>query len=223
MPQSLWCRLRPRNKPRASAGGRTGAFGPGSRIWSFNLRLMRAGAALLVCFEIVYFILDSYISPPLTPATTMLHVCAVAITALALALTTSKWFERYWRPVCFANLFAIYGLTLALILLTGDPEQLFITVVSRLIGAERYCDGRARWQAALSVSASGDDINASIDTCIGWSRDSLPMAGVLIAAALGHFILADARAAPSRTGWMDGTVCAPAIRSWPTRSRRARR
>ena len=106
-------------------------------IWGLNLRLMRAGAALLVAFEAIYFIVDSYIPPPLTPVTAALHAGAIGITALVLALTTSKWFERNWRPVCFANLLAIYGLTLALRLLTGETQPLFITVVLTVIGARR--------------------------------------------------------------------------------------
>jgi PAS domain-containing protein len=185
-------------------GGPSGAFGPGSRIWSFNLRLMRAGAALLVCFEIVYFILDSYISPPLTPATTMLHVCAVAITALALALTTSKWFERYWRPVCFANLFAIYGLTLAIILLTGDIEQLFITVAFGLIGAAALVPWSSSWQAGLSVSASGMMVMPSLIRAPGGPETFYRLAGVLVAVALGHFILLmRARHRAELAGWME--------------------
>ena len=40
------------------------AFDSDARIWAFNLRLMRSGAALLVALEIVYFVLDIYISPP---------------------------------------------------------------------------------------------------------------------------------------------------------------
>ena len=75
---------------------------------------MRAGAALLVAFEAIYFIIDSDFPPALTPAAVALHAGAVGITALVLALTMSNWFERNWRPVCLANLLAIYGLTLAL-------------------------------------------------------------------------------------------------------------
>ena len=46
----------------------TEAFDSDTRIWSFNLRLMRAGAALLVAFEAIYFIIDSDFPPALTPA-----------------------------------------------------------------------------------------------------------------------------------------------------------
>ena len=90
------------------------AFDSDARIWAFNLRLMRWGAALLVALEVAYFVLDIFISPPLTPAIVALHAGVAGFSTLVLALTTSKWFERNWRPVCFANLLAIYGLTLGL-------------------------------------------------------------------------------------------------------------
>jgi hypothetical protein len=63
----------------------TEAFDSDTRIWSFNLRLMRAGAALLVAFEDIYFIIDSDFPPALTPAAVALHAGAVGITALVLA------------------------------------------------------------------------------------------------------------------------------------------
>ena len=89
-------------------------------IWGWSLRLLRAGAALLAGFELIYFVIDQYIPPPLTESATALHAGVVSINVLVLALTTSKWFEHHWRPVCFANLLAIYAMTLALRLLTGD-------------------------------------------------------------------------------------------------------
>ena len=180
------------------------AFDSDTRIWGFNLRLMRAGAALMVGFEAIYFIVDSYIPPTLTLATAALHAGAIGITALVLALTMSKWFERNWRLVCFANLLAIYGLTLALGLLTGDTEPLFITVVLTLIGAGALLRWPAGWQAGLSVIAwmialIPPLIRAPVDpeTVYRW-------VGVLIAAALGHFILAmRERHRAELAGWMD--------------------
>ena len=47
-------------EPQALDHGRsTATFDSDARLWGFNLRLMRSGAALLTAFEIVYFILDS--------------------------------------------------------------------------------------------------------------------------------------------------------------------
>ncbi|MGB6561476.1 MAG: response regulator [Candidatus Binataceae bacterium] len=167
----------------------TEAFDSDTRIWSFNLRLMRAGAALLVAFEAIYFIIDSDFPPALTPAAVALHAGAVGITALVLALTMSNWFERNWRAVCLANLLAIYGLTLALDLLTGATEPLFITVVLTLIGAGALLRWSAGWQAWLSAIAWVITVipllvrtPAGLETVYRW-------AGVLIAAALGYFIL----------------------------------
>jgi PAS domain S-box-containing protein len=170
-------------------GQTTEAFDSDTRIWSFNLRLMRAGAALLVAFEAIYFIIASHFPPTLTPTAVALHAGAIGITALVLALTMSKWFERNWRAVCLANLLAIYGLTLALDLLTGATEPLFITVVLTLIGAGALLRWSAGWQAWLSAIAWVIAVipllvrtPAGLETVYRW-------AGVLIAAALGYFIL----------------------------------
>lgn len=157
------------------------------RDW--RLRLIRLGAALLVVFEIIYFIFDRYIPPPLTLATTALHAIAVGITVLVLALTTSKWLERNWRPVCFVALLAIYGVTLALRLLTGDTEPLFITVALSLVGAAAMAPWSTRWQAGLSAAALATVSILALVPAPADSRLGYQWVGVLIAAILGHFIL----------------------------------
>ena len=134
-------------------GGLTAAHDPCKMIRGWNLRSLRAGAALLAGFEIIYFILDRYISSPLTPATMAPHAGAVGITLLLVALTTSKWFERHWRPVCFATLLAIYGLTLVLRLLTGGAEPLLITMMLTVIGTGALLP----WSAAGSCRSAWPD------------------------------------------------------------------
>src|SRR5512146_886705 len=122
-------------------------------VWGLNLRLLRHGAALLAGFEIAYFLLDRFVLPDLTPAIIALHAGAAGVAVLALALTMSKWFERHWRAVCFANLLALYSLTFALRLLTGDTGPLFMTLVLTLIGAGALLPWSARWQLGLSAVA----------------------------------------------------------------------
>ena len=39
-------------------------------IWGWSLRLLRAGAALLAGVELIYFVIDQYIPPPLTESAT---------------------------------------------------------------------------------------------------------------------------------------------------------
>jgi len=166
------------------------AFDSDARIWAFNLRLMRWGAALLVALEVAYFVLDISISPSLTPAIVALHAGALVFTTLVLALTTSKWFERKWRPVCFANLLAIYGLTLGLRLLTGEIAPLFITVTFTLIGTGALIRWSARWQAGLSAVALC--VSAWVELI--WGSAGAPTTyqylSVAVAIILGHFILA---------------------------------
>ncbi len=173
------------------------------RFRDFNLHLMRAGAALLVAFEAIYFIV-AYFSPNLTPAAVAMHVAMMVVTTVVVAFTMTSSFERNWRPVCFANLLAIYGLTLTLRFLTGDAEPLFITMVLTLVGAGALLRWSARWQAALGalallITAMPALIRASVDpeTAYRWL-------GVVVAAALGHFVLAiRARHRAELAGWMD--------------------
>jgi PAS domain S-box-containing protein len=158
-------------------------------IQGLNLRLMRSGAALLVGLEVIYFLADFYLPPSMTLATAALHAGTIGVTAIVLALTMTEWFERNWRSVCFANLLAIYGLTLALRALAGDTEPLFITLVLTLIGAGALLEWSTRWQVGLSATAlfttaSPALVNASVgpEAFYRW-------VGVSIAAALGQFIL----------------------------------
>src|ERR1700732_5247360 len=106
----------------------TQAQGPDTMIWALSLYLMRLGIALMASFEAIYFILDGFFPPPLTRTTTALHAAAVTISLLLLGATTRKWFAHYWRLFCFTSILAVYGLTLAICLLSGHTEPLFITV-----------------------------------------------------------------------------------------------
>src|SRR5689334_14485872 len=113
--------VQPAERPEPGSARTTAVHDTGALIWSFNLRLMRSGAFLLAGFEVIYFIVDIFVSPrPTPPDTLLLHASAVAATTLVALLAMSAWFERNWRPVCFGNLIAIYGLTLALRLSNGD-------------------------------------------------------------------------------------------------------
>src|ERR1700678_110743 len=125
----------PADQVARERGRLTGLHYLETMTWGWSLRLLRAGAALLASFEIIYFILDDYVPPLLTPATIALHIGAVGIAALVLAVTMSKWFERHWRSICFTNLLATYVLTLALRLLTGESQPLFVTLMLTIIGA----------------------------------------------------------------------------------------
>ncbi len=162
---------------------------PEMMIWGWSLRLLRAGVALLVGFEIAYFVLDHYIPPPLTAATTALHAGAVTIAVLLLALTTSKWFERNWRAICFATVLATYGLTLALRLLCGDSEPLFITLALTLVGAAALVPWSMGWQAALGA---GGLVTIGVSVLTPASVDSeatYRSLGVVAAIILGHLTL----------------------------------
>ncbi|HVB78551.1 MAG TPA: response regulator [Candidatus Binataceae bacterium] len=181
-----------------------GFHDPETMNLGWSLRLMRAGAALLVGFEIIYFVVDFCIPPPMTLAKLALHTGAVSISALVLALTRSEWFERNWRPVCFSNLVVTYGLTLALRLLSGDTQPLFITLVFTLIGAGALLPWSARWQLGLSAVALIIAVAPASERALIGPEAVYRWVGLLIAVALGHFILLmRERYRAEVAGWMD--------------------
>jgi hypothetical protein len=75
------------------------------RIRDFNLHLMRTGAALLVAFEAIYFIV-AYFSPNLTPAAVAMHVAMMVVTTVVGAFTMTSSFERNGQsalPTCWPS------------------------------------------------------------------------------------------------------------------------
>jgi two-component system sensor histidine kinase/response regulator len=159
-------------------------------IWALSLYLMRVGIALMASFEAIYFILNGYVSPPLTPVTAALHAAALGISVLVLAATTRKWFAHYWRLLCFASILAIYGLTLAICLLSGDTEPLFISVALSLVGAAALMPWPMRWQTGLTAAALGAMGVSALGAAPADSQAVYRWLGALVAVVLGHFILA---------------------------------
>jgi PAS domain S-box-containing protein len=173
-----------------------------TRGW--RLHLLRAGAALLVSFEITYFFLDRYIAPPLTPATMALHAGAVSFAVLLLALTTSKWFERNWRAICFGTVLAIYSLTLALRLLREDSAPLFITITLSLVATAALVPWSMGWQMALSAAGLGMTVVSVLMRVSVDSEFTYRSLSVVVAIILGHFILTMRdRYWAELAGWMD--------------------
>jgi len=187
-------------EPRLSAGFHDlEATVPG-----WNLHLLRMSVALLAGFEILYFAADFLGPPPLTPANAALHAAAIGSTLCVFALTYSRWFERHWRLVCFANLIAIYVLTFKLRLLTGDVGPLGITLTLTLIGTGALLEWSARWQAGLSAIALATAVMPQLIQGPFDRLSAYRYFGVALGVALGHFILATrTRYRAQLAQWMD--------------------
>jgi PAS domain-containing protein len=158
--------------------------------WGWNLPLLRAGAALLTGFETLYLIVDYFIPAPLTPADAALHAAAIGLTLCVVALSYSQFFERHWRLVCFANLVAIYVLSLNLRVLTGDMGPLSATLTLTLIGTGAMLEWSAGWQAGLSAIALVFAPMPELMAEPVGRQTAYRYLGVVLAIALGHFILA---------------------------------
>src|SRR5581483_8298200 len=155
--------------------------------WIVRLRLMRTAFVLFVCFELIYFLVD--IGP--TPALG-LHSVTLLIAALVLAATTMRWFARRWRPIAFAALSLAFALTAALTLMTGKTEPLLITVALGLVGTAATMPWSTICQAALTITGAGAMAVPMLASQVPADQAAYSWFGLLIAAALGHFIVAAA-------------------------------
>lgn len=156
-------------------------------IW--RLRMLRGGLGLLICFEIVYFLLDLPQAFTLTRIAIALHVAAVATSVMALAATGLERFERNSRLIVFAALALIFGLTLGLALLTGQMIALRITVMLGLIGSAAVMSWGTRWQGALTLAALGAVAVPTLTIASYGAHAVYNWLTFLIAAALSHVVL----------------------------------
>lgn len=177
---------------------------PDDLLWGLNMRSMRAGAGLLLGFEIVHFAVDSYNSPPATPAMIGSHVIAILIMASVLALTNTRTFERHWRVICFANLLVAYALMLGLHALGGRQQPLFTTVLITVIGAAAILPWSEFWQLMLGVTGLIVWAIPELEATGAATVNVYRWFGLIIALALGHFIvLMREQHREQIAGWVD--------------------
>ncbi|MGH7913595.1 MAG: PAS domain S-box protein, partial [Candidatus Binataceae bacterium] len=84
---------------------------------------------------------------------------------------------------------AIFGLTLAIRLISGDPEPLFITATLALVGAAALMPWSTRWQAALSAAGLVTIGMSILTPALADSQAAYQSLGIVVAIVLGHFIL----------------------------------
>jgi len=155
----------------------------------WRLRLLRAGAALLIVFEVLYFLFDRLIPPPTTHAVVAIHLAAIGVAGILLGLTSLQWAEDRFHAACFASLTIIYGLTLALCLIEHDAEPLFLTVVLSVLGAAGLAPWSTGWQTGIGAVGVLAVFVQSLAAPPGELGAIDRLAGVVAAILLGHFTL----------------------------------
>ncbi len=107
--------------------------------------LLRAGAPLIVVFQLVYLVEDFATSGP----TRNYHLLNVAIGLLTFATTFTPLVPRYWREVCLAVCGGLLASTTAIGIESRQFEPLFVSIVALVVGVGTMAPWEGRWQAAI--------------------------------------------------------------------------
>ena len=112
--------------------------------------LLRAGAVLIVFFQLVYAAEHRYTSASTFDATLSLHLINIAIGVVFFLLTFTAAMPRYWREIAIFVCTALLVSTTAIGAESMRIEPLFVSVLVIVVGAGTLVPWDWRWQAAIS-------------------------------------------------------------------------
>ena len=129
--------------------------------------LLRAGATLIVLFQLAYAAQHLFESPTEFIHTEAFHFLNLAIGLFAFAATFSSLVPRFWRGACVAACAGLMISTTAIDISTGTFEPLFISIVALVIGVGTLAPWEAGWQASIGW------IGLACFCVLEWSRPDL--------------------------------------------------
>jgi len=129
--------------------------------------LLRAGAILMVLFQLAYATQHLVASPTDFSHTEAFHFLNVAIGLFAFAATFSSLVPRFWRGACVAVCAGLMISTTFIDIGCGTFEPLFISIVALVIGVGTLAPWEAGWQASIGW------IGLACFFVLEWSRPGL--------------------------------------------------
>ena len=154
-----------------------------SALW-----MLRGGGALMFLFQVAYLMVPGTIAPPMTVALGALHLLGVYAGAFLFALSFTQWCRDHWRIAAWLTCAIEILSIMAIAMIAGDPEALFVAIIAIVIGAGALAPWEAGWQAALGgfgLAAFAGMAHWSHDPAVG----SLWL-GVIIAVVLAQTTVA---------------------------------
>ncbi|HVA80088.1 MAG TPA: PAS domain S-box protein [Candidatus Binataceae bacterium] len=122
---------------------------------AFAPQLIRAGALLVLGFQLFYLAEDLHQFPRLAATTVPFHGLNILIGAAVLAVTWTAWFSRYWRSTVWTLCCTLLASTTAISIANGQIEPLFVSIILLLIGAATLVPWSASWQVGLELAGVG--------------------------------------------------------------------
>lgn len=117
-----------------------------------NLRvraLLRAGAVLIILFQLAYAAEDFALTPSIFAATRTFHLLNILIGLAALVATFTTLVRRFWRQCCLAVCTGLILSTTQIGIASHTFEPLFISIVVLVIGVGTLAPWDSRWQASI--------------------------------------------------------------------------
>jgi PAS domain S-box-containing protein len=122
-----------------------------SRVADPNvLVLWRAGAVLVVFFELIYAAEHRHASASTFDATVSLHLINIAIGGVLFLSSFTAAMPRYWRQLVLFVCIALLVSTTAICTASTRVEALFVSVMVIVVGAATLMPWDWGWQAAVS-------------------------------------------------------------------------
>jgi PAS domain S-box-containing protein len=112
----------------------------------WTTRLIRAGFGVMFLYQLVHLLLLMMFTSLSGSFLGLEQGFNLASTVLALALTWSAWYRRYWRELVFAECSAMVLSSVVLSAVTATPIQFFLAAVLLQVGAAAVIPWGWRWQ-----------------------------------------------------------------------------
>jgi len=151
---------------------------------------MRAGALLMVSFQLVYLETDLRLPHPASPYLVPVHLFSLLTGLAGFALCWNQWVMRHWQAVGFAVCGILVLSTTWISLITLQTEPLFVSDILFCVAVGSLLSAGWSWQLACTVLCLG---SFSVHTAWVPSGDAWGVyrwLGLLAAAGLAQFTMA---------------------------------
>jgi PAS domain S-box-containing protein len=154
------------------------------RVWA-----MRAGAGLMLVFELVYLVMVGPLALRYAHLSSLAAQAAnLGAPALFLLLIGRPWFERFWPALLFGLCMSVLANTAIISLSVGTAAPPFSAVVLLTIGAAALAPWDKRWQFALILA--GFAATAFYDSMVSEAQPHAihHWVAILAAASISYFV-----------------------------------
>ncbi len=149
----------------------------------FAPQLIRAGALLVLWFQLFYLAEDLHRFPQTAASTLPFHGFNILLGVTLLIVTWSAWFRLYWRSAVWSLCSILLASTTAISVSNGQIEPLFLSIVLLLVGVATLAPWSSTWQAGLELVGVGSYVVGSLRA----PSNPYHWLGLITVIALAHF------------------------------------